>query len=140
MVHTVIERKEIINKNPSYNDTLRARIPAERAVRVLTKAVEGKLDSSNPVHEMRYKAAIQAIKLVLPAQQAIAIAITQTPSIERHDIEARMILAGMDPAEAWKLIGAKIIDKPLNAKDKAEAIDGELVADHTQEKSDPDSI
>ena len=86
---------------------LRERIKAGMAVNVLNKVIKGSLE----VSQTRLAAIKLALGKVLPDLQAVAVAIENKTPINKHDVDALLLQAGLRPDMAWQAVDNKrVID------------------------------
>ena len=83
----------------SFGDTLRKRIDAGMAVKVLNQAVRG-----DDVSRLQLDAVRIAIDKCLPSLAAVAVAIHDASPDSIHDLNALLLTSGVDPADVWRTL------------------------------------
>ena len=88
-------------------DHLRNNINAGKAVSTLNQVIKGDLEIS----QTRLAAIKLALGKVLPDLQAVAVAIENKTPINKHDVDALLLQAGLRPDMAWQAVDNKrVID------------------------------
>ena len=91
----------------SKSDHLRNNINAGKAVSTLNQVIRGDLEIS----QTRLAAIKLALGKVLPDLQAVAVAIENKTPINKHDVDALLLQAGLRPDMAWQAVDNKrVID------------------------------
>lgn len=84
-----------------FGPTLRKRIDAALAIDVIHNALKGKETT-----RIQLDAAKVALNKCLPDLQAVTMDVTDKRMSSLHDVNARLLLNGLQPDQVWKLLGA----------------------------------
>ena len=88
-----------VNGYGTYPDTLRKRLKAGQAVHVIHQAIAGE-----PVTRIQLDACRILLNKVLPDLQAVALDVSSDKPETMQDVSAQLLLAGINPDDAWKLL------------------------------------
>jgi hypothetical protein len=83
---------------PAYWETIRDRIEAGKAIKVVNQALNGDV-----LPAQQLNTAIFVINKMLPSLQAVAVEVTHKSAASKEDLEARALAAGIDPATLFSI-------------------------------------
>lgn len=107
---SVAARKLKKGRNKARPDHIRSMLNVNQAAFTVNAALSG----TQKVTEMQFKAAQYILDKFVPSLKAVAMQVSQTPSLKRADLEARMLSIGLDPAAFWQMIASNPENVPAN--------------------------
>ena len=86
----------------AYWEQIRDKLKTTEAAKVINRAIDGE-----PIEPLRLKACMYVVDKTLPNLQAVAMDVRTTQNNTMEDVNAKLLLAGIQPQDAWKLLTAQ---------------------------------
>lgn len=93
-----------ITKIGSYWETIRERLHAAEAVKVINKSLGGE-----PLPAQQLASAIFVVNKLIPNLQAVSVQVQHSIS-SKGDIESELLSSGVNPVDLWRYLGRRHMD------------------------------